>query len=644
MGFRGFLIAGLAALAMPAGSAVAQESQTRWADAQACLSDRDVAICWLKVGAQGPYAGALLHDPELKDSPDILALVGVLPFVARPAPPSDLPAVAVPQELTLYREAVDQATSAIRNGGTPEAVLAPLQTLPVTEAFVRFNPLQSGVFSFGRLDAYAMLAMVFSEAGSQTPRQQRLVAAVLAAWESDLAGVNDADLLTADSAELANAYARQGDRVSARRALNRLSPDDEPALIEGLVDLKLFEEAVAVSDAADPARSLPRLRRERAEFERNAAAQMRDLVAAQKAGLDEALASAPVEQRAALEQMFAEVAAEFEAEVEAEAQAAADGTVSLDDELTEVAVDELALARDRLISEADRDGKAVLVQSTVRQVVTDAMQNPDRVASGSRVARGLELLVRTSEPSEAIALTEQVEAHARSHQTSSLGQLLPALHAAWLYLDRPDRAAAMIEEWRPVAMAPIRVVANDDPDGPVPEDYIRQGAVQGLQAILVSRDDIAGAEALGWLSPDTGLRRDFALGRGISRLDEHLARFRPEEQGNILMSCWRLSLEADDPASAGLCAGKYAAGADNDPRRSIAVNGLFEVAAAAARRDDLETALPLVRRAVEMGAGLEQRASMGFTFDSSLDTRLPEIAKAILRRDGRLAAGPMTRP
>jgi hypothetical protein len=644
MGFRGFLIAGLAALAMPAGSAVAQESQTRWADAQACLSDRDVAICWLKVGAQGPYAGALRLDPELKDSPDILALVGVLPFVARPAPPSDMPAVPVPQELTLYREAVDQATSAVRNGGTPEAVLAPLQSLPVTEAFVRFNPLQSGVFSFGRLDAYAMLAMVFSEAGSQTPRQQRLVAAVLAAWESDLAGVNDADLLTADSAELAKAYARQGDRVSARRALNRLSPDDEPALIEGLVDLKLFEEAVAVSDAADPARSLPRLRRERAEFERNAAAQMRDLAALQEAAFKEVLADTPVEQRAALEQMFAEVAAEFEAEVEAEAQAAADSAVSLDDELTEAAVDELALARDRLISEADRDGKAALVQSTVRQVVTDAMRNPDRVASGSRLARGLELLVRTSEPSEAIALTEQVEAHARSYRDSHIQMILPAIYTAWLHLDRPDRAAAMIEEWRPIAMAQGRAFADGDRNTPILPGDGQPGAVQGLQAILVSRDDIAGAEALGWLSPDAGLRRDFEAGRGVTRLDEHLSRTAPESRGSILISCWYLALETKDLDSAAICTEEFATLADNDVRRSIAVDGLFQVAAVAAGMDDLETALPLARRAVEMGAGLEQRASMELAFSSSLHTHLPEIAKAMLRRDGRIAARPMVRP
>tara|TARA_R110002051_G_scaffold3190_2_gene17289 strand:- start:15 stop:1931 length:1917 start_codon:yes stop_codon:yes gene_type:complete len=638
MRFSEILVAGAIALAMPAGAAIAQESQTPWADAQACLSDRDVAICWLKVGARGAYAGSLLLDPDLKDSPDILALVGVLPFVARAAPPSDLPAVDVPPELALFSNALDEVHAAIREGVTPEEALTPLHSLPIEGAYAMFNPVQTGLFSFGRLDAYALLASMYTDPGMRTPARDRLVVAILAAWESDLNAVDEGDLLSADAASLAQLLVRRGDRISARRVMNRLSPDNEPALIEGLTALKLFEEAAAVSAAANPARSLERLRRVHTEAERISNLQMREFAAYQQAELDAELAALTAEEQAELDEMLADEIAEYEA------QMAANGTVSLDDELTEAAVDELALARDRLISEADRDGKAVLVQTTVRQVVNDAMRNPEMMASGSRLARGLELLVRTSEPSEAIALTEQVEAHARSYRTSSLGQILPAIHAAWLHLDRPDRATAMIEEWRPVAMAPVRVVANDNPDGPVPEDYIRQGAVQGLQAILVSRDDIVGAEALGWLSPDTGLRRDFALGRGISRLDEQLARFGPEEQGNILMTCWRLSLEADDPASAGLCAGKYATLADNDPRRSIAVDGLIQAAAAAAEKDGLETALPLVRRAVEMGAGLEQRASMEIAFSSSLNLQLPHISKAMLRRDGRLAARPSTRP
>tara|TARA_R110002167_G_scaffold26492_4_gene91229 strand:- start:425 stop:2356 length:1932 start_codon:yes stop_codon:yes gene_type:complete len=637
MRFGGILIAGLLGLATPAGPAFAQASQTPWTDAQTCMSGPDVAICWLKLGARGPYAGTLRVDPELKARPDILALVGVWEPVAGPAP-SDLPEVEVPQEAILYREAIDRATTAIRNGEPPESVLEPLQSLPVTGAYVRFNPLQSGVFSFGRLDAYAILALLLGEEGSQTSPQQGVIDAVLSAWESDLVGVNDADLLTADSAELATSYARHGDRVSARRVLGRLSPDDEPGLIEGLIDLGLFEEAVAVSEAAEPARSLPRLRRERAEIERNSAAQMREFAALQKAAFEEMLADAPEEQRAALKDLLAEGIAEFEAEVEAEAQAAAATTDSLDDELTEAAVDELALARDRLMSEADRAGKAALVQSMARQVVADAMLTPEMMASGSRVARGLELFVRTSTPSEAIALTEQVEAHARSYRDGHLQMVLPAIYAAWQRLDRPDRAAALIEEWRPIAMAQGRAFADRDRNTRLLPGDGQPGATQGLQAILVSRDDIAGAEALGWLNPDTGLRRDFEAGRGISRLDEHLSRTAPESRGSVLISCRYLALEARDLASAAVCTKRFATLADTDSSRVVAVDGLFQVATAAAITDDLETALPLVRRALAMGAGLEEQASTEIAFSSSLNIRLSEIAKAMLRRDGRLAA------
>ena len=183
MRFSEILVAGAIALAMPAGAAIAQESQTPWADAQACLSDRDVAICWLKVGARGAYAGSLLLDPDLKDSPDILALVGVLPFVARAAPPSDLPAVDVPPELALFSNALDEVHAAIREGVTPEEALTPLHSLPIEGAYAMFNPVQTGLFSFGRLDAYALLASMYTDPGMRTPARDRLVVAILAAWE-----------------------------------------------------------------------------------------------------------------------------------------------------------------------------------------------------------------------------------------------------------------------------------------------------------------------------------------------------------------------------------------------------------------------------------------------------------------------------
>lgn len=612
-----------AAALAPLADARAQTPDRPWTEAQACLADPDPAICWLRGMVRRGGGGMLTSDPELGGRPDILTLAGAAAPNAAEAPDADVFDSVEPRAQPFFA-AVDAAGAAARSGAEPEAVLAPLQALPVTGGYAMLNPVQEGVFSFGRLDAYLLMTTAFMERGARTPSErERLVPAIMAAWEADLAGADEALVLGAGSEVLASLYASRGDVDGARRVLERLSPENEPALISGLVDLDLFAEAAAVSERADAARGLGRLRRRQDLLEQTAAAQMAEFAKFQEAAFEEAFADLTAEQRETLLAMESDVEAD-------EAQYAEDAEAVL----LETAREELASARGRLLHEADRAGKAALVRSTARQVFDEAIRSADTFGSGARLAQALTLLAQTSEASDAVALIERAEAHAWTRTDSHLQLLLPAIHAAWLTLDRPERADALIEEWRPLAAAQGRAVAEGrNPLGVLSGDG-QPGAKQGLQAILLSRDDLAGARALGWLSPDAG--RDFAAGRGVSRLDEHLSGSTGDDQGQILISCRYLALETGDPDAAAVCAERFADLADTPIRHAIAADGLLQVAGAAAVRDDVATAWRLTQRGLAMGREAERNESAALSPFFSLNVHLRDVAKAVLRRDGRL--------
>jgi len=612
-------------MGLGSGVAQAQTAVGPWTEAQACLSESDVPICWLRNTIRRVGPGLLAYDPDLRDRPEILTLVGATVPAGLLEPGAD-PRESPTPETKPFVDAVNAAASATRAGSDPEAVLAALQALPVTGGYAMINPLQEGVFSFGRLDAYQMFATALMQPGVHTPEAERLVPAILAAWEVDLAGADEAAVLGADSGTLVALYAQRDDTAAARRVLARLSPENEPALINGLIDLHLFEAAAAVSDGADPAHRLGRLHRRRAVLEQVAAAQRAGFAAAQKAAFEEAFADLTPRERARLLAMEREAAPEEPMEDAAE----------LEEMFAQTAAADLATARDRLLIEADRAGKAALVRSTARQVFDQAMRRSDVFGSGASLARALTLLVQVSDPPEAMALTEQAEAHARTRRDSHLQLLLPAIHAAWLRLGQPERAEALIEEWRPLAAAQGRAFAESRGSEGVLSGDGQPGATQGLQAILVSQDDIAGAQALGWLSPDTALRRDFAAGRGLSRLDTDLAASSADGRGQILISCWNLALEARDPVSAAVCAERFDDLADTSNGRSIAADALLRVAAGAAAKDDVPTAYRLTQRALTTGSTLEQADPAALPHSFSLDTQLREVAKAMLRSQGRL--------
>lgn len=613
----------IAALAPP-GAGLAQTPERPWTEAHACLANPDPAICWLRGMVRRGGGGMLTSDPELRERPDILTLAGAAAPMAAEAPDAEV-FDSVEPEAQPFFEAVEAAISAARSGAEPEAVLAPLQTLPVTGGYAMLNPVQTGVFSFGRLDAYLLMTTALMQPGVQTPEPERLASAIMATWEADLAGVDEALLLGAGSEILAGLYADRGDVAGARRVLARLSPENEPALINGLVDLDLFAEAAAVSDGADATRSLGRLRRRQALLEETAAAQMAEFAKFQEAAFEEAFADLTPEQRETLLAM--------EAEVEADEGQYAEAPDTI---LLETAEDELAAARVRLLHEADRAGKAALVRSTARQAFEEAIHSAEVFGSGSRLAQALELLVQTSETPEAVELIEKAEVHARTRGDSHLQLVLPAIHAAWLTLGRPDRAEALVEEWRPLATLQGRAVAEGrDPQGVLSGDG-QPGAQQGLQTILLSRDDLDGARALGWLSPDAGLRRDFAAGRGISRLDDHLSNRTEDDQGQILIICRHLALQTGDLDAAAVCAERFADLADTPNRHAIAADGLLQVAGAAAVKDDVATAWRLTQRGLAMGHEAEGNESAAPPSFFTLNVHLRDVAKAVLRREGRL--------
>lgn len=616
-----------AAALAPLADVRAQTPDRPWTEAQACLADLDPAICWLRGMVRLSGGGMLTSDPELGGRPDILMLAGAAAPTAAEAPDADVFDSVEPRAQPFFA-AVDAAVAVARSGAEPEAVLAPLQALPVTGGYAMLNPVQEGVFSFGRLDAYLLMTTALMERGARTPDPERLVPAIMAAWEADLAGADEALLLGAGSEVLASLHASRGDVDGARRVLERLSPENEPALISGLVDLDLFAEAAAVSERADAARGLDRLRRRQALLEQTAAAQMAEFAEFQEAAFEEAFADLTAEQRASLLAGLADP--------EADEDPYAEDSADPDAILVETAEEELASARGRLLHEADRAGKAALVRSTARLAFDEAIRSADAFGSGARLAQALTLLAQTSEASEAVALIERAEAHAWTRTDSHLQLLLPAIHAAWLTLDRPERADALIEEWRPLAAAQGRAVAEGrNPLGVLSGDG-QPGAKQGLQAILLSRDDLAGARALGWLSPDAGLRRDFAAGRGVSRLDDHLSGSTEDDQGQILISCRYLALEAGDPDAAAVCAERFADSADTPNRHAIAADGLLQIAGAAAMKDDVATAWRLTQRGLAMGREAERTESPALSPSFSLNVHLRDVAKAVLRRDGRL--------
>lgn len=643
----------------PACAGVQVSEERPWAEARACLDTADIPICWLQL--IGRQRGPLGSDPDLREQPALLAQI--TPADETPAaPPDDRD---LPAPVQAYLDALDAALDQVAAGAPADAFLAPLQTLPVTGAHAIANPLLSEVQSFGRLDAYNAMALALSDRYGDT-QAAVVMAPLLAAWERDLAGVDEASLFNGSASTLAQWYASVGDETSARRALIALAPENEPALIEGLVDLGRLEEAVQISNAADASRSQDRIRREIARSERLAQEQMAEMRAfatayAEEAGLGDLLAGL-IAQSESIEAMtdgdvtqadqeafdaaFASYSEEERQSVLADhLEAAAAETVGFDEEaLRQEAEDELNRARTRLMAKAEQDGRTDLVLPVARQVFGQALEPASQTLFGAGdLSQALRLIVRAAPRDEAIAALETAETHAWTRRDGGLQLLLPAIHDGWRSVGRPERAEALITAWRPIALAQNETFARGDRGGDPLGDDGQPGAAQGLQNIFLASDDFTQARALGGLAPDAELRRDFAAGRGASHLEQRLAAVSAAERASVLISCRYLASEARDAAGAAACAERWADLAETPAMRLGAAEALLAAARLTARID-APRAIALARRGVVLGSATEAEAADPMYSDFQFIMTLQELSKALLRAEGRLPASPSARP
>lgn len=591
--------------ALAAFPAAAQDEVT-WSEADACLSDPDVAICWLRLSARADGGRALWRDPELQARAHLLALAGVsddepeLAYLAAPTPAPELPPA-----LAAYSEAVLQSAEAIRLEHRPDQVIDPLAGLPLTGDVLNPNPFESGASPFGRLDGYAHIALHLATTPSGSPAYiARIMDAVLAAWEADLAGTEEAQVLNGGRMSLAGYYFSRGDTASARRVVRSLLPDNEPLVILALSEMGLLDEAFAVSEAADPARSLARLRREDATHGVLAAREI-----------------------AAFTEIYRGVMGAEAAPPDPEVR-----SISEEQALLRRATSELTLARDLLMRTAERAGRSEIALPTAHRVLPSALALSDQMDGGEPAAAALRIIV-TAQGEAATPVVERVAAQAEGRRDDVLQYLLPALHEAWIDLGYPDRALAMVDQWRPLAAAQGEAFTAGAPDSAVLGEGGSPGAMHGLQNILIARGDVAGAAALGWLPPGAPIEEDIRTGRGASRIDTYLTGLPPEEQARILHACDRRAHEVGDVQAAVVCARRNGARANTPLDQSVAARSLVRAAAMAANEGDLDLSLRLAREALPIGvaAGTRNGLPPAVPTHSLLD-----IAKAMLRQDGRL--------
>lgn len=251
-----------------AGSAIgAPALMTR---APGCLDAADLPICLLKVLAEDDAGSDLARDRELAARPHILAAAGVTPEgVARYRASKDA------RLGEIFSLADDQAQDAfVRVLASDRAGRPPEEGLAIIAALPRDAPTLPPFFAdsqetSARLTAYRFIA--FADPTTTTPGpppSRALAAAVLRAWEDDLASRSGlADSLT-DASSLAAAYARHGDRDGVDRAIAlEPRPDDRIRILLELGRQDEARAALARLTAADLEASV------RAELTRKVSAQ-----------------------------------------------------------------------------------------------------------------------------------------------------------------------------------------------------------------------------------------------------------------------------------------------------------------------------------------------------------------------------------
>ena len=586
-----------AALSLAATGALAQDS--RWRQAARCIDTQDRAICWLGQMTTSPLVTA---DRDLARAPAVLAAVGLVRIDPDTAPEQD-----APSEFSSFLGTMKQAVGAVRSGAPATDVIALVRTLPVSDAPFLANPLQDQTLTFGRLDAYNLLSTdEIAQPGSD------LQDALLSAWEEDLPASLE-DVINGGPAALAHALMRRGDRSGAERVLRRLAPDDEPAAIQEMIRHGLLDAADDMARRATIENRKAGLIRSEAAAQRRTAAYFERMQPEFDAIMANAMAELSEEDRALLTE-------EFEAEEPEPAE-----------DLGAVAAIEVNQARIEVMWAADRAGRDDLSRPMATDLFDVGLADDDENALSGLTA-SLTVLVRPDSPG---SVERMAVAEARLETMAGEGARFPlgAIYAGWTRLGRSDRADAVLERWRPLAERQARAFRSGGQSG---WDGSGLDLAYALTSILVDRDQIAEAEALGLMAPTQPIDRDIDRGLGVSRLEERLAGRSSSDQIQILIACSSRSRERKAWADAEACANRLIELADSPGLRLTAAEMLLPLAEQAATTGDTDRAEALLVRALEIGAPGAETDSIRAAFTYPLDSAIVSVSKSLLRKDGRM--------
>lgn len=584
-------------LSLAATGAMAQDN--RWRQAARCADTQDRAICWLRQMTASPL---VTSDPDLARAPAVLAAAGLVRTAPDTAPEPD-----APSEFGFFFGAMKQAVSAVRSGAPAGEVIALVRTLPVSDAPFLANPLQDQTLSFGRLDAYSLLSTdEIAQPGSA------LQDALLSAWEEDLPPALD-DVINGGPEALAHSLVKRGDRSGAERVLRRLSPDNEPKAVQEMIRHGLLDAADDMARRATVENRRAGLVRSEDAAQRRTAAYFERMQPEFDAMMARAMAELSEEDRALL-------AAEFEAEEPEPAE-----------DLGAVAAIEVNQARIEVMWAADRAGRDDLSRPMATDLFEAGLAGDDENALAGLTA-SLTVLVKPDSPGSE---GRMAVAEARLETLAGEGARFPlrAVHAGWMRLGRSDRADAVLERWRPLAERQARAFRNG-----VQTAWDGSGLdlAYDLVAILIERDQVSEAEALGLMAPTQPIDHDINRGLGISRLEERLAGRSRSDQIQILIACAGRSRERRAWTDAETCANRLVELAETPPVQLTAAELLLPVAEEAARTGDAERAEALLIRALEIGGPAAETEDVRARFTYQLDAAIVSVSKALLRKDGRL--------
>lgn len=419
--------------------------------------------------------------------------------------------------------------------------------------------------------------------------------------------------------------ARRGDLAGAERVLATLSPENEPKAIMAPSQQGRFEAAYALARRATVADREAGLVAEDAAAARQNAPLIAEMQRMAEARIEETVATLPEAERAGAR---AGLRQWMSVETLSLDRAMPDGET-----LRDVAEDELFDARVGLMEAAAKAGRFDIADPPALALFQP--ERRERIEVAQRRFSALTVLARPG-VSDGVAQMDIAERRAEAMDRRSMP--LGAIYQGWMRIGRSDRADALLARWRPFAERQARAwrghgdtpqiaLLTDDPSAPV---------AAAMTQILLDRDDIAEAEAMGMLDLSSIIRRDFERGLGLSRLDERLAGRPPEVQAQMLLACSGRAQELRLWDDAEACARRLEQRTPDSRLRAALAYQFVSLATKLAIAGETGRADARLVDAVDhgMAATAEDRSA----FDFSLYLALGEVGKSMLREQGRLLA------